>query len=114
MATPAPEKIIDEETQELINDTKIEPSPGTFGMKKNSSLQHITIRSGVSIYRFTDKRGPLQRFEADKLLTNHKKALDKIAERQKPRNGKQFMRAGQPEKLHEQIAFNKRRAAKFK
>ncbi len=95
MATPAAQKGSDAkqvdgdplESKIVVNDTNLSINRS---LKKDSSLNHVTIRDGVKVYRFTDKRGPLQRIEADRLLNNHHKALGEIKEQRAAAHNKQF------------------------
>ena len=73
--------------EDRIDEEKLPQVTSKFSLKKNTSLQHVVIRDGVKIYRFTDKRGPMQRIETDRLLTNHQRALGHIRENIGGRNG---------------------------
>lgn len=65
---------------------------------KSSSISAVNIKQikqGNVMIKFTDKRAPLERLEAERILNNHARKLEQIKLQDPLELGKQFKRAGE-------------------
>ena len=53
--------------------------------------------------KYTDKRAPLERMEAERILNNHAKKLEQIKLQDPLELGKQFKRAGESGNIQQQL-----------
>ena len=79
-------------------------SPSSAVLTLNGRLKKITseemfIRQGDAIIKFTNKRAPLERMEANRNLANHQARLQEIKEARGANVVKQFKRAGEKNDL---------------